>query len=223
MLHWMIERGEDIHSVVFFDTGWEFPEMHDHIDLVEQKTGIEVVRLQPDMSFYDWMFNRRIVANSGHMKGKVHKIGYAWPTPKMRWCTGKKIERLSRYINNCGGETVCVGIAADEHHRAKKERYPLIEYGKTEADCLEYCKRLGYTWGGLYDVFSRVSCWCCPLQTDHELKMLRRHYPELWDQLMEWDLNQPRHYAGFRKGKTVAEWDERFHTADKQGLLWEVV
>lgn len=32
MLLMMLERGEDIHSVVFFDTGWEFPEMHEHID-----------------------------------------------------------------------------------------------------------------------------------------------------------------------------------------------
>lgn len=35
MLHMMIDRGISIKAVAFFDTGWEFPEMHDHIDLVE--------------------------------------------------------------------------------------------------------------------------------------------------------------------------------------------
>ena len=47
MLHWMLEKGEDIHSVVFFDTGWEFPEMYDHLDQIERNTGIEIIRLKP--------------------------------------------------------------------------------------------------------------------------------------------------------------------------------
>jgi rubrerythrin len=29
MLLMMLERGESIHSVVWFDTGWEFPQMQD--------------------------------------------------------------------------------------------------------------------------------------------------------------------------------------------------
>ena len=36
MLHMMLERGESVHSAVFFDTGWEFPEMEAHIDEVER-------------------------------------------------------------------------------------------------------------------------------------------------------------------------------------------
>ena len=31
MLNIMLGRGESIHSAVFFDTGWEFPEMLEHI------------------------------------------------------------------------------------------------------------------------------------------------------------------------------------------------
>ena len=46
MLHQMIEHGEAIEAVVFVDTGWEFPEMHDHINLVEKKTGIKESFLQ---------------------------------------------------------------------------------------------------------------------------------------------------------------------------------
>ena len=45
MLHLMLEKGEPFHSVIFFDTGWEFPQMYEHLDLVEKKTGIEIVRL----------------------------------------------------------------------------------------------------------------------------------------------------------------------------------
>ncbi len=36
MLHWMLERGEWVHSAVFFDTGWEFPQMYAHLESVEK-------------------------------------------------------------------------------------------------------------------------------------------------------------------------------------------
>jgi hypothetical protein len=32
-----------------------------------------------------------------------------------------------------------------------------------------------------------VSCWCCPLQGLEELRTLRREFPELWEQLLEWE------------------------------------
>ena len=36
MLLMMIEKKEPIHHIVFFDTGWEFPEMISHIDKLEK-------------------------------------------------------------------------------------------------------------------------------------------------------------------------------------------
>ena len=36
-------------------------------------------------------------------------------------------------------------------------------------------------------IFSRVSCWCCPLQSLEELRKLYRYFPDLWRQLEEWD------------------------------------
>ncbi len=35
MLLQMLERGENITDIVFFDTGWEFPQMHAHLDRLE--------------------------------------------------------------------------------------------------------------------------------------------------------------------------------------------
>ena len=66
-------------------------------------------------------------------------------------------------------------------------QYPLVEWGMTEADCLAYCRERGFDWEGLYDIFTRVSCWCCPLQSYEEMRKLRRHFPEKWKQLLEWD------------------------------------
>lgn len=80
-----------------------------------------------------------------------------------------------------------VGIAADETKRMKTACYPLVEWAMTEKDCLAYCYERGFDWGGLYEIFSRVSCWCCPLQSLEELRKLYRHFPDLWRQLEEWD------------------------------------
>ena len=59
----------------------------------------------------------------------------------------------------------------------------------TEKDCLEYCYECGFDWGGLYNIFHRVSCWCCSLQSLDELRKLRKHFPDLWKQLEFWDRN----------------------------------
>lgn len=206
MLHMMLERGESIHSVVFFDTGWEFPEMHDHINLVERKTGIEVVRLAPDKPFAYWMYERV------KTKGRVGQVGYCWPNKFDRWCTELKtgqIDKITRKIKNL---KPCIGYASDEMHRVKPgpQRYPLIEYGITEADAIKYCRDLGYTWGGLYDIFNRVSCWCCPLQSIKDLRKLRKHRPELWEKLLEMDARQPSNSPGFKDYWRVEDFERRF-------------
>lgn len=82
----------------------------------------------------------------------------------------------------------------------------------TEKDCLEYCYSKGFYWGGLYEKFHRLSCWCCPLQTLKELKVLYNEFPELWNKLKEWD---NKTYRKFRKDYSILELEEKF---EKEGL-----
>lgn len=221
MLHMMLDRGECVHSAVFFDTGWEFPEMAEHIALVGEKTGVDIVRLTPPQSFDYWMYERRVVAGKGEMKGEVYRIGNGWPSPFRRWCTREKVGAIEKYMRSIENGVSCVGISADEMHRVKDGvRYPLVEYRKTEKDCFEYCKGIGYSWGGLYDIFSRVSCFCCPLQGLKELRKLRRHYPNLWQRIIEMDMRQPRHNPGFKEYATAIELEIRFRKEDRQMSLW---
>lgn len=216
MLHMMLERGEPIYSVVFFDTGWEFPEMHEHIDLVERKTGLKVVKLSPKKPFEYWMFEREVIARKGPMKGQLHRTGNGWPSLFCRWCTREKVDCINRYQRSVENCVPCIGYGADEMHRVKPgpQRYPLIEYGITEAQAIEYCRKLGYTWGGLYDIFDRVSCWCCPLQSLQDLRLLRKHRPELWAKLLEMDARQPERSPGFKDYWRVAQLEERFARED---------
>lgn len=221
MLHLMLEQGISIHSIVFFNTGWEFPDMLDHINLVEQKTGTKIVQLKPKKSFFHWMVQRKIIANKGSKKGQVHKIGFGWPTSKLRWCTGKKLDSFKKYANSVKNSTYTIGYAYDEKHRVttNKFKYPLIEAKMTEADCLEYCKKLGYTWNGLYKNFARASCFCCPLQRIGELKNLRRNYPNLWERMLFWEyfiIGNKR----FKGNKSVRDLENRFKKDDRMKNLF---
>lgn len=81
------------------------------------------------------------------------------------------------------------GIATDETKRIEKERnehklLPLVDWGMTEQDCLEYCYRKGFFWEEngvqLYDVLDRVSCWCCANKNKKELENMRVFLPNYY-------------------------------------------
>ena len=216
----MLEKNEPIHSVVFFNTGWEFPEMEDHINKLEKYTGLSFIRLKPKKSFNYWLNERPVIARKGHLKGKVHRLGHGWPAQMRRWCTRLKIDAIEKYYKKQEKFISCIGFAADETKRITtvqkkkwQERYPLIEYSITEGEALQYCYSHGFDWGGLYELFGRVSCYCCPLQRIGELRNLRKYRPELWAKMLEMDLPDNR---GFRGLKTVHDLDNRFYQESRQ-------
>lgn len=135
----------------------------------------------------------------------------SWAGPRNRWCTGMlKIRVIDTYLKKLKENYTLiqyVGIAADETDRLKDKCYPLVEWGMTEKDCLAYCYAKGFDWGGLYRIFSRVSCWCCPLQGLNELRKLYRYFPDLWKRLEEWDENT---WRSFRKDYSVRQLAVRF-------------
>lgn len=62
MLFQLLERGEPVHSAAWFDTGWEFPAMHDHIALVRRMIApVPVVELRPEISFWNRMMTQPIM------------------------------------------------------------------------------------------------------------------------------------------------------------------
>ncbi len=95
MLLMMIERKIPIHSAVFFDTGWEFPQMHDHIDKLESMIDVPIVRLKPEKSFDDLILRHQVKRRA---TGEVHRVGYGWPSAMRRWCTRQKIDNIQKYL-----------------------------------------------------------------------------------------------------------------------------
>lgn len=121
----------------------------------------------------------------------------------------------------------CVGYAADEQKRADKHSqkdipcfggwdYPLIRWGVTEQQALEYCVDRGLDWGGLYDIFDRVSCWCCPLGGISQAEKIYRNFPGMWQRMLEMESWLPHGHKGRKyTGKySVSDLGRRFAAED---------
>lgn len=230
VLH-MIERGDRLDEVLCCDTTMEFPAMYRHIEKVKkviEAAGIKFTLLKAEQDFEYLLYKKEVPRKpTSDLYGS---LGCGWPTMKSRWCTKHlKVEITENYLSSLREKydvTQYLGIAADEDYRLERKnnqradkRYPLREWGWDEATALQYCYKLGYDWEGLYEIKknpktgrTRVSCWCCPLQSYEELRILRKHFPELWDHMMELDRKQCKSF--FQHGYTVADFDLRFRLED---------
>lgn len=223
MLFMMLEKGISVDRVIFVDTTKEFPQMYEHIEKV--KSMISPIKIETVKIDYDYWFEKYIIPK-GDRKGKS---GYGWANIKFRWCTAVKINAfrhiaLSLPYNPIEQKEIpekaliqlgiieFQGIAFDEKKRAERSkrtnvRYPLIEWGTTEQQALEYCYSKGFDWGGLYKIMKRVSCWCCPFSRISELKILHDNFPKLWNKLKEMD---KKAYNKFRADYTVEQLTKKF-------------
>ena len=217
----MLDRGEPIEAVIAFDTGWEFPQMVEHWEKFEQYTGLDIVRVYPKQPFDYWLFDRPVCRVG---ETEPYRSGNGWPSPMRRWCTREKVNAIRRKLKEFPDSVTCVGYASDEKHRVDgksskdiTQRYPLVEWNIDEKEALAICKKHGFDWGGLYEHFHRVSCFCCPLQRLEELRTLRREFPELWQTMIEWDARCKGNNPGFKVYDTVMDLDRRFAEEIKLG------
>lgn len=213
--------------VVFYNTGMEFEAIYhirDKITTLLFQHGVEFVELSPTEPFPYSMLEREVVS-----KQKGAHLGYGWCGGLCRWGTAEKTRAIRRFKQSLGVETIdYVGIAADEIRRFGKEKssgkqLPLVEWGMTEADCLQYCYVNGFRWieespatdngyVDLYEILDRVSCWCCANKNLKELRNIYMYLPQYWEGLKELQIKIERPYKGFYKGvpRGVFELEERF-------------
>lgn len=112
MLLLMIERGLPIDTVLWADTGMEFPEMYDHIrkvdDYLYRERGIHITMLRHPKGFEYLMFEeekQRPSSIENRQRLGVSLYGNGWPGAKVRWCTGQlKTHLISKEVNRLKGE-----------------------------------------------------------------------------------------------------------------------
>lgn len=223
MLLRMIEEGYPIDIILYCDTGLEFPEMEEHIKKVEEYVGRKITTIKSEKDFMYYASEKEFVHRTDKIPGKNPgdtSVGYGWPNSFARWCTRHlKLEVVDRYLRNLRKSydvIQYVGIAADESQRKKNLNYPLIDWGMTEADCLRYCYDRGFDWGGLYEIWGRISCWCCPLKSLSDLRKLKETRPELWSRLEEMDARlQNSARAEFGSSRYLVDIERRFEVEDE--------
>lgn len=226
MLLHMMELGMQIDIVLYCDTWMEFPAMYRHVEKVKkivEDAGIKFVTLKNPQSFKYLMLEHPAERRQSTIeKLGGNPVGYSWAGSRSRWCTSKlKTELLRKYKQELEAEfnvIEYVGLASDEQYRLEKEsnknhQHPLVDWSWDEAKALSYCYQKGFDWEGLYEHFSRVSCWCCPLQSLEELRNLRKFYPELWNELNEMDKQT---WRKFRSDYSVEELEKRFQLEDER-------
>lgn len=233
MLLLMIERGMPIDAVLNADTGMEFPEMYEHLARMDEhlhrERGLHITTLRAAHSF-EWMMFDEPKQKPSCLENRarlgVPPYGNGWPGIRVRWCTGQmKTHLITKEINRLKqGRTVLqyIGIAADEAKRCKPDKkYPLVEWGINEAQALQICYDRGFDFGGLYGIYHRASCWCCPFQRIDELRKLRRHHPELWARLLDMDERAmaqfgPTPLGRFKENWSVARLEARFAQEERK-------
>ena len=102
---------------------------------------------------------------------------------------------------------------------------PLVQWGMTESDCLEYCRKRGFSWSepstttesgtiDLYDILDRVSCWCCSNKNLKELRNIHKYLPQYWEKLRDLQSKIDRPFKGYYKSNPVGifELEKRFES-----------
>lgn len=206
MLLMLLEKEIPVDRVICVDTTKEFPQMYAHIQKVQTLIPVKIEIVKID---FDYWFAEHI-KTKGKRKGEK---GYGFPDFRNRWCTALKRDSIKKIIPK--EATQYHGIAFDEKHRTKRNekhrtkriRYPLVEWGVSEKQALEYCYAKGLDWAGLYEKFLRVSCWCCPLSRIGELRVLYNEFPLLWKELEEME---KKSFRSFRSDYSVKDLSDRF-------------
>lgn len=230
VLH-LIERGDPLDEVLFCDTTMEYPAMIRHVEKVKQvveAAGIKFTELRAPRDF-EYYLTEHPTKKRNPDDRLYNKTGYGWAGFGSRWCTSTmKRDVINRHLNIIRREREVIqyiGIAFDEDYRIERggnqdpsHRHPLRDWGWDENTALQYCYDRGYDWEGLYELKrnpktgkSRVSCWCCPFQSYEDLRILRQHFPDLWEKLIDLDNRQGK---PFQHGYSVRDFDRRFALED---------
>lgn len=228
MLLMLIEKQWPLDEVVFYNTGMEFDAVYrirDQLLPVLKEHNIKFVELHPRRPFLFDMFDRKIKYRN---KPGYH-YGFSWCGGRCRWHTRNKQQAIKEYKQTINDDVVdYIGIAADEIPRISKnsehgKRLPLVEFGMTEAMCLEFCISRGYRWieydssGNeidLYHILDRVSCWCCSNKNLKELRNIYNLLPKYWNRLK---FLQKRTERPMKSYGSVFELEERFAQENKEG------
>lgn len=171
-----------------------------------EKMGYKVIVLRSKhdyVSLFNKYHTRSKINENGKTKwgfvlsGKCYLNGY---------CKTKPIKEFLKAHKDC--EQI-VGIAHDEPTRLENaikrgQRSILAEMGIVENDTYEICKKYDLL-NPTYQEKTRGGCWFCPNQNIKDLYLLRKQFPNLWQELVNLSETENLCNYGFKWGKTIKQ------------------
>ena len=207
----------EIDKFIFADTGLEYPEMYDYLDMLRDR-GYPIETVKTDQKFDDWFYGKITRGkNKGEVRGFPPTLGICW------WWRIAKFKVLAK---ECKGNIALIGYTVDEENRVNRKHnygyktyFPLYEWGVTKQMCIKTLKH-NNLWNPLYDYLDRTGCWLCPKQSKKSLMFLRTRHPELWERLKEYEQADPRNFNTTKNSLNKIE--HEYDTIKFQSKLAEV-
>ncbi len=187
--------------------------------IIKARWGIQVEHIRSQWTYERHFYNRHFYINGKQQLDFPQNNGiYGFPVRMGPWCNSRlKVSALMKAQRNAS--CVYIGIAADEpsrfHNIVGKKKSPLVDAGWTEDICRKWCKDNNLL-SPIYTDSLRGGCWFCHNQTVHQLRLLRKKYPEYWALMLKWDSASP--VAFHADGHSVRDFERRFQLED-QGLI----
>jgi len=217
--------GEAVYCRIMFDDGTsaEYPEHEEWIHAraipaLESMYGIKTTVVQGKLTYLKQFYTRYV--RSKEKKG----LYYGFPGLKSPWCDDKlKSQPIKTWQKTAGEHAIIAGFTADEVERQspgaiKGKLLPLVDYGITEAETYEICRRIGLLSPAYREGRNRLRCWFCHNQRLDDLRLLRREYPQLWARLLGLDCDS---FRTFKPETAVKDLDNRFANEEAQISLWD--
>lgn len=210
-----IKIDEAIYCEVMFDetTSGEHPEhrnfIYEHAIPKIESWGIPVRILPSSKTYIDCFYH--VVKRSKYpdIVGKYKGFPLTGRCYVQDRC---KARTLDKYKKSLTDYIQYVGITADEPERLKKLKKNQISLlwqdGLTQEDTYKICKTEGLL-SPIYEFSNRGGCWFCPNSKDKELLYLKKHYPELWQKLIELGREEKVATRRFNRTDTMAELCQR--------------
>lgn len=203
MLYQILEANggipEERCEVIFCNTGREMPQTLDFVAEAGRRWGVAITWLEwrPAKPLFEVVGYQGASRNGEPFETLIEKRRYL-PNQAQRFCTEElKVLTAKRYLRSLGWDrwTNCIGIRADEAHRAgggKQDRWerwhPLVAAGVTKRVVSEFWRRQPFD---LQLPNVNGSCWLgncdgCFLKSEASLAALIRDFPDRaawWEQM----------------------------------------
>lgn len=164
-----------VKKAVFSDTTIEFKETVEYVKTIQKFYGIKIDIVRAPKNFFDVVQEIGFPSRRMHWCCDVFKFG-----PIVRYAIKNKVDAFITGLRRCESKRRSEYTSIDKNPLIPaKQVNPIISWS-TE-NVWSYIKKYDLPINPLYKIVDRIGCWCCPYKTKKDWKILKKHFPELYE------------------------------------------